>query len=305
MAMIFACKNCGAELSVDEALRTTVCIYCDTPSVVESPSRTSGPRPAFTVGFVQPEAQVRKHVARWLRTRNIFCPGSIRHANVENLKGVYVPAYLYSAVSRTDYAARIGENYTETETYTTTDKDGKTVTKTRTVVKTEWRSLRGTRAANVSDVLVTASKGLSNSELEAIEPFDWRALRRYSPAMVAGWPAENASLDVVTCLQMARDEAEAHCNRALSGFMPGDSHQIVSARTSFEKEAVDLVLVPTWLLNARYAADKPPIRIVVNGQTGAVHGKPPLSALRIALAIVLLALLAGGIYFLVDSGAFQ
>lgn len=300
--MVFQCKNCGAELSVDESLRTTVCIYCDTPSVVESPEGTSGPRPAFTLGFVQPEAEVRKHVARWLKTRNIFCPGGIRRANVENLKGVYVPAYLYSAVSRTDYAARIGEDYTETETYTTTDKDGKTVTKTRTVIKTEWRSLSGTKAANICDVLVTASKGLSNPELEAIEPFDWRALRRYSPAMVAGWPAENASVDVATCLGMARAEARAHCDRALSSFMPGDSHQIVRSDTSFEKEAVDLVLVPAWLLNARYAADKPPIRVVVNGQTGAVHGKPPLSPPRIAMAMMLVVLLAAGAYFLVDSG---
>lgn len=298
--MIFECKNCGAELSVDEALRTTVCIYCDTPSVVESPKGTSGPRPVFTLGFVQPEPEVRQHVARWLKTRNIFCPGSIRRANVEDLRGVYVPAYLYSAVSRTDYAARIGEDYTETETYTTTDKDGNTVTETRTVTKTEWRSLRGTRAANISDVLVTASKGLSNDELERIEPFHWRDLRRYSPAMVAGWPAENASIDVDTCMQMARAEAEAHCGAALSSFMPGDSHQIVESQTTFDKEAVDLVLVPAWLLNARYAADKPPIRIVVNGQTGVVHGKPPLSRWRIAFAVMLAVLVIVGIYFAVD-----
>lgn len=301
--MILQCRHCGAALTVEDSQRTTVCVFCDSPSVVERPESEAGPRPAFTIGFVQPEEDVRRLVAKWLQTRSIFCPGDIRHANVEDLKGVYLPAYLYSAVSRTNYTADIGENYQELETYTTTDSKGQTVTKTRVVTRTEWRSLRGTRVANITNVLVTASKGLSNEELFGIRPYDWRALKRFNAAMVAGWPAENASLDEEECFRVARAEADIRASNALPGFMPGDSHRALRSQTVLEQEAADLVLVPAWLLNARYSPEKPPIRIVVNGQTGAVHGKPPLSAWRIAFAILLAIVVALGLYFYAQSGA--
>lgn len=301
--MILECRHCGAELTIDGNLRTTTCVFCASPSVIERPEAEAGPRPTFTLGFVQPEQEVRTRVARWLRSQSIFCPGSLRNARVEDLKGVYVPTYLYSAVARSHFQAEIGENYTETQTYTTKDSQGKTVTRTRTVTKTEWRSLAGTRSANVTDVLVTASKGLSNAELSAIEPFDWRALRRYSPAMIAGWPTENPSLALDEGLALARREAETLTAHALVRFLPDDSRRLVGHDTSLEEEAADLVLVPVWLLNARHEEDKPPVRIVVNGQTGEIHGKPPLSALRIAAAVVTGLLLAAAAYLYIQSGA--
>lgn len=293
--MNFKCNNCGAALSVEGGLRTAVCAFCDSPSVVERPASDGGPRPLFALGFVQPKKDVEQHVARWLRTRNPFCPSSLRHAKVEQMQGVYVPAYLYSAVSTSDYSAEIGENYTVTETYRTTNSKGQSVTRTRTRTETEWRSLRGRHTANVVDVLVTASKGLGNAELEAVEPFDWRALRRYDPALISGWIAEEASMTPGQCLQLARDEALKKTGEVLARFMPGDRHRNLQHRTTLSEEGADLVLVPVWLLNARYEKAKPPIRIVVNGQTGEIHGRPPLSVYKIVAAVVfVLALVALG-----------
>ena len=60
-------------------------------------------------------------------------------------QGIYVPAYLYSAVARSAYTAQIGEDYTETETYT--DSDGKT--QTRTVTRTDWLAVAAAACAGV------------------------------------------------------------------------------------------------------------------------------------------------------------
>ena len=201
-------------------------------------------------------------------------------------RGVYLPAYLYGARARADYRAQIGENYTETETYTTTDSKGKSVTRTRTVVKTEWRSLSGLRDSYVLDVVVTASRGVPNQELEAIEPFDLRALRRYSPALLSGWIAEEPSLLREQCVAQAHGEAEDGIGRELDGFMPGDSHRALEYRVAVEDETADLVLLPLWVFAVRYAEDKPPVRILLNGQTGSIGGRVPLSAIKITLAIL-------------------
>lgn len=299
--MNLRCQSCGAELVVAEELRTTVCPYCAAPSVVERPPSLDRPVPVFTLGFGLTQPAASERVKQWLRTRNPWSHSGLKRASVQEVRGVYVPAYLYSARAVSVYSASIGENYTETETYTTTE-NGKTVTRTRTVVKTEWRSLRGEHAEYVPDVLVTASRGLANEELEKLEPFDLRVLARYEPALVAGWVAEEPSLSREECLRQAREEALARVERRLGAFMPGDSHRDLRHDTRLEAESLDVCLVPVWVLAARYAPDQPPLRVVVNGQSGEVYGKVPISWVKVVLTVVGVAALALLVYVLLGTG---
>jgi DNA-directed RNA polymerase subunit RPC12/RpoP len=284
MSHAYACGNCGAELVVDDSVRTTTCPYCASPAVVERPS-THHVDPRFVVGFARNADLAKKALADWIRRQSFLCHGGIRTAKVEDFKGIYLPAYLYSAVARSTYAAEIGENYTEIETYTTM-VNGKLVTRTRTVTKTEWRSLSGSYVSYLSDVVVTASRGLPNAELERIEPFDFRDLRRYAPGLIAGWIAEEASLVEDDCKRLAREEAIAEAGRRVARAMPGDSHRGLSVGTALTQEAGDLAYLPIWVMALRYAPDKPPLRVLINGQTGKAGGKAPLSPIRIALLVV-------------------
>lgn len=284
--MDLACENCGAALVVSGDVRTTRCPYCASPAIVERPPSRDRPAPTFTLPFVVGEARAREIVRGWLGSRGFFREPELARATIEEMRGVYVPAYLYAAVARSDYRAEIGEDYQETETYTEKDANGNTVTRTRTVTRTEWRSLAGRHAAYVMDVLVTASRGLANAELEAVEPFDLRQMRRYAPALLAGWIAEEPTVTLDACVVTARGEALAKIGRDLEAFMPGDSHRGLTHQTTLEHETASLLHVPVWVLAARHDPKKPPVRIVVNGQTGLVHGKAPLSWLRILVAVV-------------------
>ena len=270
-------------------LRTTVCPYCAAPSVVERPASVDRPAPTFALGFALTHQAAGERVKQWLRTRHPWSDSRLKRASVQDVRGVYVPAYLYSALALSEYSASIGEDYTETETYTTTE-NGKTVTKTRTVTKTEWRPLRGEHAEYVPDVMVTASRGLSNAELEELEPFDLRVLARYEPALVAGWVAEEPSLSREECLRLAREETLARVKQRLEAFMPGDSHKNLQHQTRVEEESLEVCLVPVWVLAARYAPDKPPLRVVVNGQSGEVHGEVPVSLVKVLLTVGVLVL---------------
>jgi len=69
--------------------------------------------------------------------------------------------------------------------------------------------------------------------------------------------------------------------------MPGDSYSDLTWRTSVDWESLDPILVPVWVFAVRYRGDKPPLRVVINGQTGKVHGKAPLSWWKITIAITL------------------
>lgn len=281
------CESCGVHLSVEEGMRTATCPYCDSPYVVERPVSPDRPDPEFTLAFVVDRERAVETVRGWASSSGLFVHSGVKSAPVEKTRGVYLPAYLYGAVAESDYSAQIGENYQTTETYTTTDGKGNTVVRTRTVTKTEWRDLSGHHTGYVMDVIVTASAGLPNQELEHIEPFDLRALRRYAPELVIGWPTEEPSLGEDTCLQHAHDESIREIGNRLGGFMPGDSYRELRHHTTLREEVTDLVLLPIWVFALRYDPEKPPIRVLVNGQTGEVWGKAPLSVWKITLAIVL------------------
>ena len=281
----FACQQCGAGLAFD-GVRTARCPYCDSPNFVERPPAQGQPDPQFVVTFVGDAEVARRSFDRWLGGRTMFADSALRNAKVEDLKGIYVPSYLYSAVATTDYTAQIGENYTETETYTTYE-NGKLVTKTRTVTKTEYRPLAGRHVSYVTDVLVSASAGLPNIELAHVEPYDYRQMRRFSPALISGWIAEEFSRAARDCAQLSRREAVDLIGNKLRNFMPGDSYSDLSWSTKVSWESLDPVLVPVWVFAVRYRPDKEPLRVVINGQSGKCHGKVPLSVWKIVLVVAL------------------
>ena len=298
MTTTFSCNQCGASLAF-EGVRTATCPYCASPNFVERPPAREQPDPHFVVTFVGDAAVARRALDRWIGSRTLFADSALRRSRVEDIRGIYVPAYLYSAVAHTHYDAQIGENYTETETYTVTDEDGNRETRTRTVTRTEYRPLAGYHVSYVTDVIASASQGLANEELGRIEPFDLKQMRRFDHALVSGWIAEEFSWSSDECQRACRSEAVDQVGMKLRRFMPGDSYSDLSWRTNVAWEALDPIMIPVWVLALRYRDTKDPLRVVINGQTGKVAGKVPLSAWKVTVGIIVLAALIAAIAYLI------
>ena len=286
----FACGQCGAGLAFD-GVRTTRCPYCASPSFVERPPAAGQPEPRFLVTFTGDAAGARRSVERWLGSRTWFADPALRRARVEDLRGIYVPAYLYSAVAHADWSAQISEHFTEQEIRTKPDG----TTETRTVTRTEYRPLAGRHLSYVTDVVVSASAGLTHAELGAIEPFDFRRMRRFQPALVSGWIAEEFSRAADDCRVATHAEALEQIGAKLRRFMPGDGFSDLHWRTAIHWEAMDPVLVPVWMFAVRYRDDRPPLRVAINGQTGRIAGKVPLSWPRVIAGLVVLAAVVAAI----------
>jgi hypothetical protein len=296
----FACGHCGASLAFDR-VRTETCPYCASPNFIERPATLGQPDPQFVVTFVGDAEVARRALDRWLGSRTIFAESAVKRARVEDMRGIYVPAYLYSAVAHTNYDARIGEHYTETETYTETNKDGKSETRKRTVTRTEYRRLAGYHVSYVTDVIVSASQGLSNRELSKTLPFDLKQMRRFDHALVSGWIAEDFVWTVDQCERTCRNEAVEQIGNKLRRFMPGDNHRDLSWRTNVAWESIDPILVPVWVFALRYRDHKAPLRVVINGQTGKVAGKVPLSAWKVTLGVIALLAVMAAIAYVIYS----
>jgi hypothetical protein len=121
---------------------------------------------------------------------------------------------------------------------------------------------------------------------------------RYTPAVISGWIAEEPSLTREECRDLARAESRRRVSGILRDFLPGDGVREIRHHTDLTEESTDLALVPVWVFAIRYDESKPPIRVVVNGQTGRVFGKVPFSWARLGLIALGVAGLVGLFYLI-------
>jgi len=267
------------------------CAFCESPLVdVEGEAEPPDRLAPFRIAREAAADRLGDYLAgRW------FAPESVRRAGTpERLRGVLVPFWSYEAVARSRYTARVGIWWYRTETYVTTEiVDGKprTVTRTRQVRETEWFPTAGSHVATYADHLVSGSAGLAEAEANALEPFDLGPARPFAPALLAGWTAERATIDHARARAVAASELEARENDAIRRFLPGDEVTSVQSETAVDVSGVGLVLLPVWIATYRHAGDV--FRVLVNGQTGEVVGRPPRSTAKVVAAIVA-ALLLGG-----------
>lgn len=279
----FHCQNCGCDLEVAAQPRSFSCPFCDSNYVVHiersDPNRRA---PEFVIGFSISREQAQQKYLDWIGKNAWFRPKNLRStAVVEKQRGVYIPFWHFSFLAKSTWSARIGEYWYRTETYTTTNHQGKRITQTRTVQETEWWPLRGNNQNYYFGYLVSGSKGLTQPEALKIQPFDLKQLQRYHPYFLAGWLAEEYSVPFETAESLAKTEFANREQAAIRGRLPGDTQRDLRVETHFERSDIDLILLPVHVLS--YHFNGKAYRFLVNGQTGQIHGDKPISVGRILL----------------------
>ena len=285
----FECSNCGSTVDTSVDKRSYTCPFCDSNFVTEIQFSDDRQRPEFIIGFAITAEQAKEKYFEWLGQNSWFRPGDLAaKATTEKQKGVYLPFWHFSMEAFSRWSASIGEYWYRTETYTTRE-NGKTVTKTRRVRETEWFPLSGQHQRYYYGYLVPATKGISNKESHAIQPFQLSALARYRPYYLAGWMAEEQSIDQAAAISLTHTEFSKRQEREVAAFLPGDTHRSLSVQTEFDTHGSDLILLPVHVLSYRYR-DRV-YRFLVNGQTGKVVGEKPWSTARITSFVIAMVLL--------------
>lgn len=286
------CPQCAAAVDLPPERIADVCSFCASPLTF---GEADAAAPAdLVVPFLVPRERAASLLRAYMASHR-WAPEAVRHAaRPERLSGVFLPFYLYDGVARSRYAAQIGLDWYRTERYTVT-VNGKTEHRTRQVRETEWFDLGGTHVASYTQQLVSGSRGLSEPEANALEPFDLGRALPYDPALTAGWIAERTSISHAEATQTVANEVAERENAAIqTQFLPGDHVRGVRNETDLAIGAVRLALLPVWIATFRHEGK--PIRLLVNGQTGEVIGALPRSWWKIAAAVgIVLAVLAAGI----------
>lgn len=283
---VTSCPNCGAQTEFDADIHATECPFCATPVVTDTGlHRLIKPKGLLPFGF--DEAHARGEMTKWLGTL-WFAPNGLKDYARKGRKmdGIYVPYWTFDADTKSQYSGARGTHYYETRTVM---RDGKR-TQVR-VRKTRWTSVSGRVARWFDDVLVLASKSLPKKFTDGLEPWDLSALEPYRPEFLAGFRAEGYQVELEDGFREARKIMDRTIHRDVKFNIGGDEQRVSNIDTAISDVTFKHILLPVWLAAYKYRGRT--YRFVINGRTGRVQGERPWSAWKIAIAVLIVACVAG------------
>lgn len=285
----FKCESCGAVVTFSAREQALNCAYCGSNYVVDVPPKKGREKPKRIVPFSIEKNKARELFKKWIG-KGFWRPRDLKKtARMDRLLGVYLPFWSFDVHADSTWTASAGYHYMVSESYTT--KEGKQAT--RQVRKTRWEPANGQHKNDYNDWLVSASGGLEEEWVRRIVPFSLDQAKPYTIDFLAGWAAEEYSIEPGQAKTVAeeglRNREEGNCTE----LVPGDTHKNLRVNTTFRDWLRELLVLPIWISSYKYKGEI--YRFLVNGQTGEVVGKAPVSKLKIVIAIILGLLAAGGI----------
>jgi hypothetical protein len=246
--------------------------------------------------FKVTQPQASEAIKGWLGSL-WFAPNALKKmAQQEGVGGVYIPFWTYDAYTQSDYEGQRGEHYYVTETYTETDSQGNTVTKTRQVRHTRWYDASGTVARWFDDILVAATKTITPARLAALEPWDLGELTPYAPEYLSGYKAQRYQVDLAEGFELAKKTAAPVIESDVRSDIGGDEQRVTRVSTAYSAITFKHLLLPVYV--GAYRFNDKVFQLAVNGRTGEVQGERPYSAWKIfffvltIVAIIVIILLA-------------
>ncbi len=275
------CQSCQAITVFDPTRAAQRCDFCGSSALIPVEQIKAPIRPESLLEFKIPETQVRDKVREWYGSR-WFAPNKLKsRALTDTVHGLYIPYWTFDAQVHADWTADAGYYYYETESYT--DSQGKR--QTRQVRKTRWVPASGAIEHFFDDELVPASRGVNAELLRKVEPFPTTTdLKHYDPGFLSGWVVEQYQIDLVAAAQHSREIMDGKTEQLCASDVPGDTHRNLQVSAQYTEQTFKHILVPVWVLAYNYGSQS--YQIIVNGYTGTIAGKYPLSWIKITLAVL-------------------
>jgi DNA-directed RNA polymerase subunit RPC12/RpoP len=296
-ALEVSCQTCGATVTFTPPQVAGECDFCGSPLVAQPRSADPVLAPEGVLPFSVTQDAATESIRKWLSSR-WFAPNALKKfAAHEGIGGVYIPFWTYDAYAVSDYEGQRGEHYYTTESYTETDSQGNTQTKTRQVQHTRWWPASGTVERWFDDLLVPATKSLPPARLAALEPWDLGALTAYEPAYLSGYKAQRYQVDLAEGFELAKKEAAPVIESDVRRDIGGDEQRVTHVSTAYSAVTFKHLLLPVYVGAYRFG-DKV-YQLVINGRTGEVQGDRPYSFWKIflfVLALVLLVVVVGLVF---------
>lgn len=275
----YRCQSCGAELVCDETTAATSCPYCGNTAVM--PQQFGGmQRPKYVIPFkVTKDAAVEK-MKDYCKGKRLLPKAFVTGNHIEEVKGVYVPFWLYSGTVDADirYEAEIEE-------VKRTDKEKITTTKYYEVHR------KGT--IDFDKIPADASTRMPDDLMDSIEPYDYKELRGFEMEYLPGYLADKYDVDSKESTERTRKRAVGSTESMFRDTVTGYTRVRelpVGKRIDFRAEKNEYAMLPVWLLSTSWNNGN--YLFAVNGQTGEMTGNLPVNRTKQIVCDVIAAIIA-------------
>lgn len=263
------CAECGGAVHLAAGRPHPRCLFCGHDQLVPFELPEGVEPPAGWLVFEVDEAAARSAFRAWASS-SFWYPDDLRHARLR-LEALLVPAWSWSGRLETCWAGLVPA-----------------------ATRAGRRPETGVEERRFEGVLIPSSQALTRAELDSISPFHGGELK---PLESAELPWETGSLTRSAARQGAIDGMEALHAEALRAAHAGVTDLRLSV-VAHELRGGPLLL-PVWI--GAYRRGDALFRVVVNGQTGRLTGKAPISWVKVGLAA--LGVLAFFVALVVCAGA--
>ena len=193
-----------------------------------------------------------------------------------------MPFWTFDCRVHSDWSADAGHYY-----YVTVPKmvmvNGKARMQMVQERRVRWVPAFGQRDDAYDDWLVNGSH-LSAELIGELGRFDTAKLVPYRPEYLAGWTAEEYQVDLEQGWRLAQAAVVESQRDRCAGNVPGDTYRNLRVQNKIPGVRWKHVLLPVWSL--QYSFQGKTYAVLVNGQTGKVAGKAPISWAKIAALVV-------------------
>ncbi len=264
----YNCNSCGAALMAEANTTATSCSFCGANMILGDRLQGSY-MPAKVIPFKINKQEAQAAFKKWCK-KGILTPAAFRKADrVKTVTGIYVPFWLYDLKGNGDMLAHC----TKVRHYRMGKYDC-----------TETKHYDVYRSANLRYLGLPAdgSKKMNDQLMDKLEPFNYNELVSFNMPYLAGYIAEKYDVtdeELFPRVQKrASDFVEAYMRASIKGYT-----SVTCTRKNINISGLrraDYTLLPIWMVCYDYKDSEHVF--AMNGQTGKIVGKPPISKGRAA-----------------------
>lgn len=260
------CVNCGAPLTIGEYNSTCKCEYCGSYIILDE--RVEG---AYRPGLVLPFKIGKKKAVEMLKKEfksRIFTPGSfLSESTLEEMKGMYVPFWLYDYKARCDYAGK----GTKVRVWTTGNTE---------YTETSYYHVERNMDIEFDKIPVDASVAMPDDVMDLMEPFDYGQLEDFQESYMSGFYGEVYNMRAEELSERAKNKADKDAESLLNETLSGYTTLVPEYKNmDMARKGEHFALLPVWRYLYKYQGKDYVFH--VNGQSGKITGVTPVSTKKV------------------------
>jgi len=262
------CANCGAPITPGQYASAGRCEHCG--SYLVHNERIEGVyEPHLILPFKINKDMAVERLNQEFHKKTFLPSSFLSKKSLEKLEGIYVPFWLYDYQAHYDFE---GEG-TRVRSWRQGDTE---------YTETSYYHIIRQMEADFDKVPVDASFVMDDGEMDLMEPYAYQELEDFDPKYMSGFDGEvynQSAPELEGRAQVkVRDASESLMQQSLAGY-----NSIRSGRKNLNlnRDGVRYALMPVWMYLYQYQGKT--WRFQVNGQTGKVIGKTPVSRGKVLL----------------------